>query len=132
MIPFSDLVLAWCFFFFVTLIVDMQILRFFLASLCLDSGFRYSTSTIVTTARKALVKQARAMLLSVWQESHHVCENYSTNYSPHLQVRDGPKCTGDPFYTWGGLNTLMSLLEAENAPGSIGGAVAVEVSRLAQ
>ena len=44
---------------------------------------KYGASTIVATARKALVKQARAMLLSVWQESHHVCENYS----PFKQVR---------------------------------------------
>lgn len=70
---------------------------------------KYQNSKIITTARKALVKQARAMLLSVWQESHHVCENYA----PYEQARDGPTCTGDTFYTWGGLNALLSMLEAE-------------------
>ena len=37
----------------------------------------YRNSSIVTTARKALVRQMREMMLAVWRESHHVCENYS-------------------------------------------------------
>ena len=37
----------------------------------------YRNSSIVTTARKALVRQMREMMLGVWRESHHVCENYS-------------------------------------------------------
>jgi glycogen debranching enzyme len=67
----------------------------------------YQNSTIVSTARKALVRQMREMLGAVWRESHHVCENYS----PWKQ--DVPACTGDPFYHWGGLNALMSVLELE-------------------
>ena len=68
-------------------------------------------SSIVTVARKALVRQMREMLGAVWRESHHVCENYS----PWNQVANGevPSCTGDPFYHWGGLNALMSVLELE-------------------
>ena len=69
---------------------------------------KYEQSAIVTSARKSLAKQAKAMLLSVWQVSRHVCENYA----PYKQLV--PACTGDPFYHWGGLNALLSLLEAEN------------------
>ena len=72
---------------------------------------KYKNSAAVTTARKALVRQMREMLGAVWHADHHVCENYS----PWRQddALGGPSCTGDPFYTWGGLNGLMSFLEAE-------------------
>ena len=74
---------------------------------------KYKDSAIITTARKALVLQMREMLSVVWDADHHVCENYS----PWKQDDAlGPRCTGDPFYTWGGLNGLMSFLEAEESP----------------
>jgi hypothetical protein len=50
------------------------------------SDQKYRNSTVVATARKALVKQMREMLGAVWRESHHVCENYSPWKQP-LPVR---------------------------------------------
>ena len=71
------------------------------------SDQKYLNSSVVSTARKALVRQMREMLGAVYRTSHHVCENYS----PWKQ--EEPACTGDPFYHWGGLNALMSVLEKE-------------------
>ena len=38
---------------------------------------KYLNSSVVSTARKALVRQMREMLGAVYRTSHHVCENYS-------------------------------------------------------
>ena len=35
------------------------------------------------------------------------------NYSPYKQQVDALSCTGDPFYTWGGLMGALSFAEAE-------------------
>ena len=71
---------------------------------------KHKGSAVITADRKALVRKMREMLSAVWQAHHHVCENYSP-WRQHDLL--GPHCTGDPFYTWGGLNGLMSFLEAE-------------------
>jgi hypothetical protein len=70
---------------------------------------KYANSTKVTDVRVALVRQMREMLGTVWRENHHVCENYS----PYKQMSENIACTGDQFYTWGGLTGMLSFLEAE-------------------
>jgi hypothetical protein len=70
---------------------------------------KYADSSVVTSARVGLVRQMREMLGSVWREHHHVCENYS----PYKQQPEKIDCTGDQFYTWGGLTGMLSFLEAE-------------------
>ena len=65
----------------------------------------YQDLPVVNQARKALAKQATAMLSNQWRLHRHVCENFN----PH---RDGADCTGDKFYHWGGLAGFVSILEA--------------------
>lgn len=70
------------------------------------SDSKYAASALVTTARAALARQMREVMGAVWRAEHHVCENYS----PYRQPGEA-KCTGDPFYTWGGLTGFLSFLE---------------------
>lgn len=65
----------------------------------------YAHISLVSQGRKALAKQATAMMVNQWRLHRHVCENYN----PH---HNGTDCTGDKFYHWGGLAGFVSLLEA--------------------
>ena len=69
----------------------------------------------------ALAAQKGGHFLDMWQRNRHVCENYSP-YPAWSQLPPGTngglkksngECTGWEFYTWGALNGLLSLLEAE-------------------
>eukprot|EP00656_Telonema_subtile_P004654 TRINITY_DN12117_c0_g1_i3.p1 TRINITY_DN12117_c0_g1~~TRINITY_DN12117_c0_g1_i3.p1 ORF type:complete len:517 (-),score=119.06 TRINITY_DN12117_c0_g1_i3:216-1766(-) len=64
----------------------------------------YDNVPVVVQGRKALAKQATAMMLNQWRLHRHVCENYN----PH---KNGTDCTGDKFYHWGGLAGFVSILE---------------------
>ena len=64
----------------------------------------YDHVPAVRTARKALAKQATAMMMEQYDRSAHICENYSPN-------RDARDCTGDKFYHWGALAGMVSLVE---------------------
>eukprot|EP00658_Telonema_sp_P-2_P034540 TRINITY_DN25205_c0_g1_i2.p1 TRINITY_DN25205_c0_g1~~TRINITY_DN25205_c0_g1_i2.p1 ORF type:complete len:721 (+),score=172.82 TRINITY_DN25205_c0_g1_i2:163-2325(+) len=68
------------------------------------SNPEYQSVPVVAQGRKALAKQATAMMLNQWRLHRHVCENYN----PH---RNGTDCTGDKFYHWGGLAGFVSILE---------------------
>jgi hypothetical protein len=70
----------------------------------------------VRAAKAALAKQKSDMMMSMWRQKRHICENYSP-YSPASEVRPGKhqrndECTGWQFYHWGALNGLLVLLEA--------------------
>ena len=60
-------------------------------------------STVVKQAQQALERQMKAMMLHVWNEKRHICENYS----PGSATTD---CTGDKFYHWGGLAGFVSFI----------------------
>jgi len=53
---------------------------------------------------------------SVWRPQHHICENYPSLWvpPPHPLSPDpgGNECTGNHFYTWGGLSAMMALMES--------------------
>jgi hypothetical protein len=66
----------------------------------------YKHLPVVASAKKQLASQMTEMFLNMWHLKGRVCENYS----PHRNATD---CTGDPFYHWGALNGLLSILESE-------------------
>ena len=53
-----------------------------------------------------------------------ICENYSPTYRPWIEAegapppsfppgsRGGNSCTGNHFYSWGGLSAFMAMMEA--------------------
>eukprot|EP01084_Bolivina_argentea_P096645 173745_1 len=60
-------------------------------------------SDIVKNGQNALMKQMNAMMLNVWNNKRHICENYSPS-------KDHTECTGVHFYHWGGLSGFLSLI----------------------
>ena len=60
-------------------------------------------STIVKNGQLALEKQMNAMMLHIYYNNRHICENYS----PGNKSQD---CTGDHYYHWGGLTGFLSLI----------------------
>ena len=67
---------------------------------------KYRGVAEVTTARKRLVKASRELLLGEWLEHHHVHENYNAATGEGCDVRNS-----NPFYHWGALTGLLTLLE---------------------
>ena len=62
-------------------------------------------------ARKALVEKSEALLMKEWRAHGHVHENYNGD------TGDGcgsEKDNSDPFYHWGGLLALISIMENEH------------------
>lgn len=59
-------------------------------------------------ARKALVEKSEALLLKEWREHGHIHENYSGDTG--MGCGSG-KQNSDPFYHWGGLLGLISILD---------------------
>ena len=72
---------------------------------------RYDHLPEVRAARRGLVAQHKALMLSVWRRHAHICENYSP---ARTTARDGDDCTGMNFYHWGALTGFIGLLEAED------------------
>jgi putative isomerase len=60
-------------------------------------------------ARKALVEKSEALLLKEWREHRHVHENYCGDTG--VGCGSG-KQNSDPFYHWGGLLGLISVMES--------------------
>ena len=60
-------------------------------------------SDIIKDAQLALEKQTNAMMLNIWNQRRHICENYSPG---NLKT----ECTGDHFYHWGGLSGFISFI----------------------
>eukprot|EP01084_Bolivina_argentea_P028862 53608_1 len=60
-------------------------------------------SEIIKNAQNALTNQMNQMMLNIWNNKRHICENYSPGKS-HTD------CTGDHFYHWGGLTGFLSLI----------------------
>ena len=64
----------------------------------------YDHVPAVRAARKAMTKQATAMMMAQYDRNGHICENFS----PQASATD---CTGDTFYGWGALAGMVSLVE---------------------
>ena len=64
----------------------------------------YDHLPLARTARAALVRQMRGMVLTQWRRHRHVCENYSPWHN-------ASNCTGDRFHQWGALGSYLSLVE---------------------
>jgi hypothetical protein len=62
-------------------------------------------------ARLALVGKSEALLLKEWRQSGHVHENYNGDTGAGC---GSEKDNSDPFYHWGGLLALVSLMESES------------------
>eukprot|EP00483_Globobulimina_turgida_P010664 UN10685 len=60
-------------------------------------------SDIVKNGQIALQNQMNAMMLKIWNDKRHICENFS----PSSKNDD---CTGTQFYHWGGLTGFLSLI----------------------
>lgn len=60
-------------------------------------------SDIIKNSQQALERQMNAMMLNVWENRRHICENYSP--SNHTT-----ECTGNRFYHWGGLSGFVGLI----------------------
>ncbi|MFU8780909.1 MAG: MGH1-like glycoside hydrolase domain-containing protein, partial [Kiritimatiellia bacterium] len=61
-------------------------------------------------ARKALVEKSEALLLQEWRAFGHVHENYNGDTGTGC---GSEKDNSDPFYHWGGLLALISIMENE-------------------
>jgi len=61
-------------------------------------------------ARKALVEKSEALLLKEWREFGHVHENYNGDTGAGCGAE---KDNSDPFYHWGGLLALISIMDDE-------------------
>jgi len=59
-------------------------------------------------ARRALVKKSEALLLKEWRAFGHVHENYNGDTGAGCGAE---KDNSDPFYHWGGLLALISIME---------------------
>jgi hypothetical protein len=76
---------------------------------------------VIDAAITALATQKAAQLMDMWNRNRHVCENYSpfaSNSTLPPGTQDGlPKsnseCTGWELYTWGALNGLPAILNAQ-------------------
>jgi len=75
---------------------------------------RYDHIPAVRAARLGLCAQQQSLLLSVWDASHHVCENYpSVQQQQSGSAADvASQCTGNHFYMWGGLSGFIGVIEA--------------------
>eukprot|EP00041_Stephanoeca_diplocostata_P029430 m.868267 g.868267 ORF g.868267 m.868267 type:complete len:949 (-) comp23560_c0_seq2:326-3172(-) len=73
---------------------------------------RYDHLPAARNARKGLCAQQLSLLLSAWNAHHHVCENYPSVRVNNSGVNADFDCTGNQFYTWGGLPAFMALSEA--------------------
>jgi len=60
-------------------------------------------STLIYNATRALTNQFNLMFLNIWNDKHHICENYSPHFYPNIS-----ECTGTKFYHWGGLAAYIS------------------------
>ena len=65
-------------------------------------------------ARRDLAEKSRKLLLQEWREHGHVHENYCGDTGRGCGVKNS-----DPFYHWGGLLGLISVLEANHFSGAI-------------
>jgi len=65
---------------------------------------RYSHVPQVAAAKAALAKQMASTFVEQWRLKRHVCENFDPR-------QGAVNCTGDNFYSWGGLAALVLLLE---------------------
>jgi len=72
---------------------------------------RYDHIPVIREARKGLCAQQLDLVLSVWDVSHNICENYPSTFINGSEVT-GNQCTGNHFYDWGGLSGFISLIEA--------------------
>ena len=63
--------------------------------------------TSVTKARKVLAEKSKALLMKEWLEKGHVHENYNGDTGEGCDVPNS-----DKFLTWGGLLSLVSIIEA--------------------
>jgi hypothetical protein len=61
----------------------------------------------LTSAQKDLAEKSRNLILKEWLEYGHVHENYSANTGEGCDVSNS-----DKFYHWGGLLSLIALIEA--------------------
>lgn len=61
-------------------------------------------------ARHALVEKSESLLLKEWTEKRHVHENYGGDTGEGCGT---DKQNSDPFYHWGGLLGLISVMEHE-------------------
>ena len=68
---------------------------------------RYDHLPAARAARQGLVAQQLDLMLGVWRATHHICENYGSTSSSNAS-----DCTGNHFYSWGGLSALMALTES--------------------
>jgi hypothetical protein len=74
----------------------------------------------IKAARTMLARQKTDMMLWHWHAHRHICENYSP-FHPDSKRNPGTnnggqsndECTGWQFYTWGALNGLVTVLEAQ-------------------
>lgn len=73
---------------------------------------RYDHLPVVRAARQGLCLQQQDLLVSVWNTSHHVCENYPSVIPNGSTISSGNNCTGNHFYMWGGLSGFIGLVEA--------------------
>lgn len=76
---------------------------------------KYAHVPALAAAAKGLCTQQLDLMLSVWRPQHHICENYGSIWDPSPRTLSpdpsGNECTGNRFYSWGGLSALMSLME---------------------
>jgi hypothetical protein len=63
-------------------------------------------------ARKALVEKSEALLLKEWRSDRHVHENYNADTGDGCGAE---KNNSDPFYHWGGLLGLISVMERQGS-----------------
>ena len=68
---------------------------------------RYDHVPAAHAARLSLVEGGRDLMLFLWRNFHHVCENANAISGVCEDVSDA-----DPLYSWGPLMGLLSFLEA--------------------
>ena len=87
------------------------------AFLTYEALARYDHLPILRQARGGLAAQQLGLLLSVWRTRHHVCENYASTWRSAASSggkfeSPGAECTGNHFYSWGGLSAFIALDQA--------------------